>query len=130
MLATAGLVRPRALLPTRGLGRWPSAAPVGPDTHDPGWITTDGIRKKRYDGTFEEPSPQQVEKSRREYIEEVYARLQEIPEARAKVEEIITVAQPDFRVLVRNQQVVMALTALYAEYLEDEDIIIMAASLL
>lgn len=101
------------------------------DTHDPGWITTDSIRRKRWDGTYEEPlTPQQIEDTRRKHIEDAYNRLIQIPAAAAAIREVITHEQPDFRVLVRNQQVTELLMALYLEYLDEEDILLMYASLL
>ncbi len=99
------------------------------DTHDPGWITTDerdGHLKKRHD-----KSRVRVEEQinrRRIHIEDAFNRLLAIPEAAEKVREVITVEEPDFRMLARNQEILRMLTRLYQEYLEDEDIIIIAAS--
>lgn len=101
------------------------------DTHDPGWITSDerdGHLKRRHD-----KSRIRVEEQinrRRVHIEEAYQRLIQIPEAAERIREVITVEQPDFRVLVRNHEILVLLTKLYQEYLDDEDIILMYAALL
>lgn len=68
--------------------------------------------------------------NRRKHIEDAYHRLRAIPEAKVKLEAVITNEAPDFRVIERNEAIVLLINQLYIEFLEEEDILLLAASLI
>ena len=92
--------------------------------------THDGIRRQVYQRIEETLKRKRLEKEQmRAHLEDTLKRIEQKPEAKARMD-LVLGPEPDVAVIVLNDAMILELHALYMDFLDDEEVILLAASFL